>query len=185
MNAPGDHARLNPPATPLEIAAIAENRFALHADLRTWLSLHNGVRAGRAFVGPGGFLPGGYFLLDTEGMRLGQRDMESAIAWSLEDDNVDFVVGGVAHVRWIPLAGTHVGTQLVVDHREGPDFGAVLEIDADAELWGVKRWSGLAGMFAATHHALSTGTPVRDGVGQDVYPQVIEDADGARHVDWR
>ncbi|MFJ2598657.1 SMI1/KNR4 family protein [Streptomyces erythrochromogenes] len=184
-NAPGDHWKLNAPAEPEEIDSISENRFDLHSDLRKWLSIHNGVRAGRAFVGSGGFVPGGYFLLDSKGMCDGQRSMESAVAWSLEDDNVDFVVGGVAHVKWIPIAGTHVGTQLVVDHRDGPDFGAVLEIDADMELWGVKRWDSLTEMFASTYQSLSSGTPVRDAVGQDMNAHLIDDADGMRHIDWR
>ncbi|MEU6212807.1 hypothetical protein ABZ891_23280 [Streptomyces sp. NPDC047023] len=91
----------------------------------------------------------------------------------------------MAHVKWVPIAGTHVGSQLIVDHRDGPDFGAVLEVDADVELWGVKRWDSLTDMFASTYQSLSSGTPVRDAVGEDVEAHFIGDSDGMRHIDWR
>ncbi|MEW2373373.1 hypothetical protein AB0940_28970 [Streptomyces sp. NPDC006656] len=184
-NAPGDFERLNPAAEPKDIISISANRFALHGELQEWLSIHDGVRADRGLTGPGGFIPGGYFLLDAESMRLGQRDMEKAVAWSLEDDLVDFVVGGVAHVRWIPIAETHVGSQLVVDHREGPGFGAILEIDAGLEIWGVQRWGSLVEMFDSTYRALSDGTPVRDVTGDDIRAHVVESPAGPLHVDWR
>ncbi|MFD9371027.1 hypothetical protein ACFWA6_25460 [Streptomyces sp. NPDC060020] len=184
-NAPGDFGRLNPPAHRAEIQNISVNRFGLHADLRELLMLHNGVRADRGLTGPGGFLPGGYFLLGAEDMRSGQRDMEKAVAWSVEDDLVDFVVGGVAHVRWVPIAETHVGSQLVVDHREGPDYGAVREIDASAEVWGIKRWDGLAEMFDATYRALADGTPVIDVVDEEIRAHLTETPDGVVHVEWK
>ncbi|MDJ0386345.1 SMI1/KNR4 family protein [Streptomyces sp. G-G2] len=185
VNAPGDLERFNPAATPKGIVSISENRFALHRELLDLLALHDGVRADRGLTGPGGFIPGGYFLLDAKSMRLGQRDMERAVAWSLEDNLVDFVVGNVAHVMWIPIAETHVGSQLVVDHREGPGFGSILEIDADAEIWGVKRWGSLAEMFETTYRALSDGTPVSDGAGGSIHARVIESPAGVPYVDWQ
>ncbi|MER7469025.1 SMI1/KNR4 family protein [Streptomyces sp. NPDC097981] len=184
-NAPGDIGRLNPAADPNDIRLISANRFALHPELREWLALHDGVRADRGLTGPGGFIPGGYFLLGSESMRLGQRDMEKAVAWSLEEDLVDFVVGNVAHVRWVPIAETHVGSQLVVDHREGPDFGSVLEIDSDLEVWGVKRWASLAEMFDSTYRALSDGTPVSDVAGDEIHSSLVQSPDGAVYVDWQ
>lgn len=184
-NAPGDFGRLNPPANRAEIRAVAANRFSLHADLRELLMLHNGVHADRGLTGPGGFLPGGYFLLGSEEMKSGQRDMEKAVAWSIEDDLVDFVVGGVAHVRWVPIAETHVGSQLVVDHRAGPDYGAVREIDASLEVWGIKRWGSLTEMFDVTYRALADGTPVSDVVDEEIRAHLTKASDGAVHVEWK
>ncbi|GGZ41806.1 hypothetical protein [Streptomyces poonensis] len=134
--------------------------------------------------GPGALLPDGHYPLDAEGMRLGQRDMEREVAWSLEDGNAELVVGAMAHVRWIPLSRTSVGTQLVVDHREGPTEGAVLEIDQDVELWGVLRWKSLAEMFAETVKSLETGRPMVTAIGQEIRAEHVHETDGTRHLVW-
>ncbi|GLV87957.1 hypothetical protein Slala03_76460 [Streptomyces lavendulae subsp. lavendulae] len=184
-NAPGDLERLNPPASSFDITSISENRFPLHPELASWLTTHNGVHTDRGFTGPGGFIPGGYFLLDAEGMKFGQRNMEKEVAWSIEGENIDFVVGSVAHVRWIPIAITHVGTQLVVDHRNGDSFGSILEVDPYLELWGVKRWDGVSQMLESTLRSLTEGTPIQDATEQPLIAEIVEDPQGSRHIEWR
>ncbi|MGI5375218.1 hypothetical protein ACQEV2_13415 [Streptomyces sp. CA-251387] len=184
-NAPDELRVLNPPATPAQIGEIAENRFDLHPELRLWLSRHNGVSTWARPGGPGGLLPGGHYPLDAEGMRLGQRDMEQEVAWSLEDENEEFVVGATAHVRWVPLGRTIVGTQLVVDHREGPTEGAVLEIDQDLELWGVVRWKSVAAMFEETVESLETGRPVVTATGEEIRAEYVHEDDDTWQLVWR
>jgi cell wall assembly regulator SMI1 len=117
-------------------------------------------------------------------MLLGQRDMEQDVAWSQEDDNADFVVGRTAHVKWVPLSSTHVGTQLIVDHREGPTYGAVLEIDQDLELWGVVRWKSLSDMFQETLESLETGRPVVTAIGREIRPETVRESDGTSNIVW-
>ncbi|MFF2427504.1 SMI1/KNR4 family protein [Streptomyces mirabilis] len=184
VNVPDDFGTLNPPATASEIEAITENRFSLAPEIRTWLEHHNGVSTHFRHSGPGGFIPGGHYPVDAERMMLGQRDMEQDVAWSQEDDNADFVVGRTAHVKWVPISSTHVGTQLVVDHREGPTYGAVLEIDQDLELWGVVRWKSLSEMFQETLESLETGRPVVTAIGREIRPETVRESDGTSGVVW-
>lgn len=184
-NAPDELRVLNPPATAGQVSEVAENRFDLHPELRAWLSRHNGVSTWARPGGPGGLLPGGHYPLDAEGMRLGQRDMEQEVAWSLEDDSEESVVGATAHVRWVPLARTLSGTELVVDHREGPTEGAVLEIDQDLELWGVVRWKSVAEMFEETVVSLETGRPVVTATGREIRAEYVHEDDGTWQLVWR
>lgn len=184
VNASDDFGTLNPPATASEIDAIAEDRFSLVPEIRTWLDHHNGVSTHFRHSGPGGFIPGGHYPVDAERMLLGQRDMEQDVAWSQEDDNADFVVGRTAHVKWVPLSSTHVGTQLIVDHREGPTYGAVLEIDQDLELWGVVRCKSLSEMFQETLESLETGRPVVTAIGREIRPETVRESDGTSSVVW-
>jgi cell wall assembly regulator SMI1 len=184
VNASDDFGTLNPPATASEIDAITEDRFSLVPEIRTWLEHHNGVSTHFRHSGPGGFIPGGHYPVDAERMLLGQRDMEQDVAWSQEDDNADFVVGRTAHVKWVPLSSTHVGTQLIVDHREGPTYGAVLEIDQDLELWGVVRWKSLSEMFQETLESLETGRPVVTAIGREIRPETVRESDGTSSVVW-
>jgi cell wall assembly regulator SMI1 len=184
VNASDDFGTLNPPATASEIDAITEDRFSLVPEIRTWLDHHNGVSTHFRHSGPGGFIPGGQYPVDAERMLLGQRDMEQDVAWSQEDDNADFVVGRTAHVKWVPLSSTHVGTQLIVDHREGPTYGAVLEIDQDLELWGVVRWKSLSEMFQETLESLETGRPVVTAIGREIRPETVRESDGTSSVVW-
>ncbi|MFF4351658.1 hypothetical protein [Streptomyces sp. NPDC001530] len=185
VNSPDDLGTLNPPATASEINAIAENRFSLIPEIRTWLGHHNGVSTHLRHSGPGGFLPGGHYPVDAERMTNGLRDMEQDVAWSLEDGNADFVVGATAHVMWVPISSTHTGVELVVDHREGPTYGAVLEIDQDLELWGVVRWKSLSEMFQETLEALETGRPVVTAIGGEIRPETVRASDGTSSVVWR
>ncbi|MET7893577.1 hypothetical protein [Streptomyces mirabilis] len=184
VNAPDDFGTLNPPATASEIDAITEDRFSLVPEIRTWLEHHNGVSTHFRHSGPGGFIPGGHYPVDAARMLLGRRDMEQGVAWSQEDDNADFVVGRTAHVKWVPLSSTHVGTQLIVDHREGPTHGAVLEIDQDLELWGVVRWKSLSEMFQETLESLETGRPVVTAIGRESRPETVRESDGTSNVVW-
>ncbi|GHG91947.1 hypothetical protein [Streptomyces lanatus] len=183
-NASTERHVLNPPATARRIGEIAENRFALDPELRLWLSRHDGVSTWARPGGPGGLLPGGHYPLDAEGMRLGQRDMEQAVAWSLEDGDADSVVGTTAHVRWVPLARTLTGTELVVDHREGPTRGAVLEIDQDLEIWGAVRWKSVAELFEQTVTSLETGRPIVTATGREIRAEYVQEDDGVRQLVW-
>lgn len=184
-HAPDEFRTLNPPATAAQISEVAENRFDLHPELGLWLARHNGVSTWIRPGGPGGWLPGGHYPLDAEGMRLGQRDMEQEVAWSQEDESEESVVGTTAHVRWVPLARTLSGVELVVDHREGPTQGAVLEIDQDAELWGVVRWKSVAEMFEETVVSLETGHPVVTALGREIRAEYVREDDGTSQLVWR
>lgn len=169
-NVPDDFGTLNPPATASEIEAITENRFSLVPEIRTWLEHHNGVSTHFRHSGPGGFIPGGHYPVDAERMMLGQRDMEQDVAWSQEDDNADFVVGRTAHVKWVPISSTHVGTQLIVDHREGRRTAPSWR---STRIWncGVVRWKSLSEMFQETLESLETGRPVVTAIGRRSVPR--------------
>ncbi|WP_328674859.1 hypothetical protein [Streptomyces sp. NBC_00328] len=185
VNAPDDFGTLNPPARASDIDAITENTFPLVPEIRTWLEYHNGVSTHFRHSGPGGFIPGGHYPVDAKRMLLGRRDMEQDVAWSREDGNEDFVVGRTAHTKWVPVSSTHVGTQLIVDHREGLTYGAVLEIDQDLELWGVMRWKSLSEMFQETLEALETGRPVVTATGSEIRPEAVRESDGTSNIVWR
>lgn len=183
-HAPGDFRQLAPPADTELIAAVTENRFELHQDVRTWLALHDGSALDRAGVA-GTFVPTDFPLLGAVGIRDGLRAMEEESARAVEDDEAAACVAGVrADARWLPVALNHTGGRLVVDHREGPAFGAVLELDPSIGLNGVKRWDSLSQLFDSVLDALVHGTPIATASGSKAVPR-IEDTRGLPpHVVW-
>ncbi|MFE7358519.1 hypothetical protein ACFU8Q_36830 [Streptomyces sp. NPDC057543] len=182
-HAPGDFRQLAAPADPRLIAAATGNRFELHPDVRSWLALHDGSALDRASAA-GAFVPTDFPLLGAVGMCDGLRDMEQEVARALEEDEAEFVVGVMADVRWLPVALNHTGGQLVVDHREGPGFGAVLELDPSIGLEGVKRWDSLSHLFDSVLDALVHGAPVATATGRKIVPRIENTGTPLPHVVW-
>ena len=73
----------------------------------------------------------------------------------------------------------------MVDHREGPTEGAVLEIDQDLELWGVVRWQSVAEMFEETVVSLETGRPLPTATGKGIRAEYVHEDDGTSQLVWR
>ncbi|MFF4247460.1 hypothetical protein ACFYY2_23755 [Streptomyces sp. NPDC001822] len=182
-HAPGDFSQLAPPADPRLADAVAGNRFDLHPDVRSWLDLHDGSVIDRV-IAAGAFVPTDFPLLGAARMSDGLRDMEEEVARAVEDDEAEYVVGVTADVRWLPVALNHTGGQLVVDHREGPGFGAVLELDPSVGLNGVKRWDSLSHLFTSVLDALTEGSPVPTATGRKAVPRIEADGVPLAHVVW-
>ncbi|MFI8005890.1 hypothetical protein [Streptomyces sp. NPDC086010] len=182
-HAPGDFGQLAPPADPRMVDGIAPDRFDLHPDVRSWLGLHDGSAVDRVLAA-GAFVPTAFPLLGAARMRDGLRDMEEEVARAAEDDETEYVVGVTAHPRWLPVALDHTGGQLVVDHRDGPGYGAVLELDPSIGLNGVKRWDSLSHLLEAVLEALADGSPVPTATGRKAVPRIEADGVPLPHVVW-
>ncbi|MGX4689009.1 hypothetical protein [Streptomyces sp. JNUCC 63] len=182
-HAPGDFRQLAPPAEPALITAVTENRFELHPDIRSWLALHDGSALDPRLAA-GAFVPTDFPLLGAVDMRNGLRDMEEEVARAQEEGEAEYVVGVMADVRWLPVALNHTGGQLVVDHREGPGFGAVLELDPSIDVNGVKRWDSLSHLFDSVLDALVHGTPVTTASGARSVPRIEDTGNSLPHVVW-
>ncbi|WP_445526695.1 hypothetical protein [Streptomyces cyslabdanicus] len=182
-HAPGDFRQLAPPAEPALVTAVAENRFEPHPDVRSWLALHDGSALDPT-PAAGAFVPTDFPLLGAAGMCVGLRDMEEEVARALEEDEAEYVVGVTADVRWLPVAMNHTGGQLVVDHREGPGFGAVLELDPSIDVNGVKRWDSLSHLFDSVLDALVHGTPIATASGARSVPRIEDTGNSLPHVVW-
>ncbi|MFF7139702.1 SMI1/KNR4 family protein [Streptomyces nodosus] len=184
-HAPGDFRQLAPPAEPARAAAVTENRFQPHPDVLSWLALHDGSALDPRSAA-GAFVPTDFPLLGAAGMRDGLREMAEEVARAQEEGEAEYVVGVMADVRWLPVAMNHTGGQLVVDHREGPGFGAVLELDPSIGLDGVKRWDSLSHLLDSVLDALVHGTPVATagaGGARNV-PRVEDTGNPLPHVVW-
>jgi hypothetical protein len=61
---------------------------------------------------------------------------------------------------WVPFAATSTGEYLVVDHREGPGYGAVVRFDPEAGDGGERCWPDLLALVAELADALESGEPL-------------------------
>lgn len=182
-HAPGDHRQLMPPADPERAAVLASGRFRVHEDVLVWLSVHDGSQRDPV-PAAGAFVPQDFPLLGVSGMAQGLADMVEEVERAVEDGDEEFIVGLEADERWLPVAMNHTGGRLVVDHRPGGGYGAVLEVDPSIGVNGVKRWDSLSHMFGAVLEALRTGSALVTGSGVKTVPRVEEPGDALPHVVW-
>ncbi|MFF0459164.1 SMI1/KNR4 family protein [Streptomyces mexicanus] len=117
-HAPEDHHALRPGASGAEISELEEKiGFPLHGDLKSLLSMHNGVTPRRSSTQAGAFLLG-YSLLDTAGILGWQQNLADTAREAVEEGYEDEVIGRTAHERWVPFAQSLTGDLLFVDHRD-------------------------------------------------------------------
>ncbi|MFF7098099.1 hypothetical protein ACFY9A_37795 [Streptomyces rubradiris] len=117
-------------------------------------------------------------------MRQGLRDMEEEVARAMSEGDEDYVVGTMADVCWVPVAANHTGGQLVVDHRDGPGHGSVLEVDPSIGLEGVRRWDSLSHLFDSVLDALVHSRALLSGSGVPAVPRVHATGPAGPHVVW-
>ncbi|MFJ1600537.1 hypothetical protein [Streptomyces sp. NPDC088261] len=182
-HAPGDYGQLLPPADPDAIAELAAGRVRAHDDVLAWLSRHDGSQRDPRLAA-GAFIPRDFPLLGAVGMTLGLADMAEAVEQAVEDGDEEFVVGVEAHTHWLPVARNHTGGLLVVDHRPGEGYGAVLEVDPSVGVNAVRRWDSPRQMFTSVLAALRDGSPVTSGSGVSAVPLIEEPNEGLPHVRW-
>jgi cell wall assembly regulator SMI1 len=116
-HAPEDHHALRPGASGAEISELEEKiGFPLHGDLKSLLSMHNGVTPRRSSTQAGAFLLG-YSLLDTAGILEWQQNLADTAREAVEEGYEEEVIGRTAHERWVPFAQSLTGDLLFVDHR--------------------------------------------------------------------
>lgn len=137
-HAPEDFAALRGPASGRDIAAVTE-AFSPHPFLVALLSAHDGIEwsSGAQLLPRFGLLPAARM-----------AGWEAAGA-------------GPESKWWVPFAATSTGEYLVVDHREGPGYGAVLRFDPESGDGGESCWPDLLSLIAELADALESGEPLR------------------------
>ncbi|MEO3782867.1 SMI1/KNR4 family protein [Actinocorallia sp. B10E7] len=180
-NAPGNFARLNPPAEPAVIAAAEEalgREFP--EDLRRILLLRNGTnehdQSGKYHHGAG-FLPEFTALLPAERIA-GIHAMRVEIMQGLMEDEEEFeewALGNWWHPGWLPIADASTADGLFIDQRGGTDHGSVGHFvhDDSARL---NLWPSLAAML---HDVADAVEGVRDV--PSLQPSVWE----GQFLEWR
>lgn len=129
--------------------------------------------------------PGGHVPYDVEALKGGPAYM----AEMLEEFHDEFgeapeewVMSPWADLWWLPVAGTHTGENLLIDHRPGVTYGNIIEIDHEVGDVPAARWKDLGEMIRLMAESLETGAPMPYS---DRYQQVHrpnEDAPG--HLNW-
>ncbi|MBM9504900.1 hypothetical protein [Actinacidiphila acididurans] len=137
-HAPEDFAALRGPATGQDIAAVTE-AFSLHPFLVALLSAHDGIE----WSSGAQLLP-----------RFGLLPASRMAGWKAAG-------AGPEAEWWVPFAATSTGEYLVVDHREGPGYGAVLRFDPESGHGGESCWPDLLSLVAELADALESGEPLR------------------------
>ncbi|WTX00995.1 hypothetical protein OG216_47085 (plasmid) [Streptomycetaceae bacterium NBC_01309] len=200
-HAPDSHATLRPGATPEQLVVLKTRLgFAPHPQLAALLALHNGASpvAGRpSNASGGGFLPFGHRLSDVDAIvraseatkdqaaDLGQPSVSDLVADADADADDEFADEGLhdspeAHVAyWVPLSDTVTGAAIFVDHRPGPCYGHVYEIDfangGMPEFWAVD----VANLFGTL-----TDTWENGGSFRGHRPAATTTPEGRRVLDW-
>ncbi|MFE2543489.1 SMI1/KNR4 family protein [Actinacidiphila glaucinigra] len=138
-HAPADFAALRRPVSDRELADVTDS-FALHHQLMALLSAHNGSEE----TSDTGYLLPRHTLLSAAQMAR-HRPVSAApeARW------------------WVPLAITGTGEYLVVDHRPGPGYGAVLQVDHEVGVAGRKAWPSLLALVTELSGVLESGTPLK------------------------
>jgi len=138
-HAPEDFAALRGPASARDIAAVT-GAFPPHPFLVALLSAHDGSE-----------WSSGAELLPRYGLLPAARMAD----WRAADS------GGPEAEWWVPFAATSTGEYLVVDHRQGPGYGAVLRFDPESGAGGERYWPDLLGLIAELADVLESGGPLR------------------------
>ncbi len=166
-NTPATAAQVNPPATAEEAAALetAIGR-ALPEELTQWLRQANGMDE-RAML-----LPQSYAPLSVEGV-LACWKICVGIAPGPDDSDVRDALGkpagsGSFHFldTFVPVGRDIMGYALIVDLRNGPRHGCVMEWDSVHGADNPPLWSGVGAMLTDVAEALEHSTPAGAGVMQ-------------------
>ncbi|THA57796.1 hypothetical protein E6P78_30890 [Streptomyces sp. A0958] len=182
-HAPGDFRQMMPPADPAQIDALAAGTFRVHEDVLVWLSIHDGSQRDPVSAA-GAFVPSDFPLLGVSAMVQGLTGMIEEVERAVADGDEEFIVGLEAHELWLPVARNHTGGELVVDHRPGGNYGAVLEVDPSIGVVGAKRWDSLSHMFGSVLGALQNTSVLVTGSGVKTAPRIEDSGDGLPHVVW-
>ncbi|MEU8901616.1 SMI1/KNR4 family protein [Nocardia sp. NPDC048505] len=164
---PAARAALRPPAASAEIDRL-ETEFGcpLHPELRALLRRNNGAantRYGDRLERTGAFLPGGYQLIDADGIIAAHHSSVDIMRRVLTPElwQEDELYGHMH--QWATIAHSVAGGALIIDHRPGPAYGHVYEIGigsgtTEGTLWG----TSLAAFVRRVANALNTRSAFRD-----------------------
>ncbi|MEV4683128.1 SMI1/KNR4 family protein [Streptomyces kurssanovii] len=178
----GALSALRPPASEEAVQSLQDAvPYPLHPHLVQWLGLHDG---GSAPVWPsGGFVPYG-----TESLKCGPGAMADMLEefhdQFTEEEIQDLGLTPWAHPFWLPIAGTNTGESLLIDHRPGDTYGAVLEIDYDLDFWGEVRWKNLGEMIRLMAESLEAGSPLPYSREYSLVRQ-LDGEPAARRLAWK
>jgi cell wall assembly regulator SMI1 len=149
-HAPRTAETLRPPTSPDAIAALeAELSLALHHDVRTLLTWHDGAKSSDE-VSAFELLPS-YQFLSIDNIRsewVTQRNLAARIA------------GFIWNLAWIPIATDNCSRLLLIDHSTDPSHGHCFIWDPENYYWAHDnwRWPSVAAAVEATMEALEQGT---------------------------
>lgn len=158
----GALAALRPPASEEAVRSLQDAvPYPLHPHLLAWLAIHGGAPMYDAPVWPGGHVP-----YDVEALKGGPAYMAEMLEEfhdQFGEDPAHWAMYPWADPLWLPVAGTHTGESLVVDHRPGDTYGNVIEIDYESNEVTAVRWKSLGEMIVLMADSLETGP---DGGGR-------------------
>lgn len=152
----GTLLELHPPASEEAVQSLRRViPHPLHPHLVQWLGIHAGAPLYDAPVWPGGHVP-----YDLETLMAGPAYMAEMLEeWEeqRDEDPEVWIQEPWADPLWLPVAGTHTGESLVVDHRPGDGFGTVIEIDYEGNEVVAARWRSLGEMIRLMADSLESG----------------------------
>ncbi|MER5991461.1 SMI1/KNR4 family protein [Streptomyces viridosporus] len=175
-------SELHPPASEEALQSLQDAiPYPLHPHLVQWLRIHDGYNA--PIWPPGGFIPYG-----TESLKGGPGAMADMLEefhdQFTEEEVQDLGLTPWADPLWLPIAGTNTGESLLIDHRPGDTYGAVLEIDYDLDFWGEVRWKSLGEMIRLMAESLEAGSAMPYSREYSLVPQV-DGEPSARYLNWK
>lgn len=157
---PAAHAALEPPASPAELAAVADAMGRpLPEDLVSWLKLCNGIRRENGSVN---LLPVFYTPMPCDEM-LGRRRMLRKV-FADQDRDAEHDPAGSYSFDWLdaflPIGDAGTDIELFVDLRDGDLFGCIGEIASDGE-YVRPYWPSTTAMLSDVAEAFAFNRPVR------------------------
>ncbi|MFD8023956.1 SMI1/KNR4 family protein [Streptomyces lavendulae] len=162
LNAPETAAAVLPPVTSeVRDRHLSAIPMAIHPDLKSFYSLSDGTARLTEGGAPAAFLPPRYAPYGIERVVRAYAHMLDTVAYEVENGRSSLTIGLVAHREWLPFAASSSGDELVLDHRQGETYGAVLEFD-ESKGGYVPVWTSFRKMLAEINSAvLGRGTAGR------------------------
>ncbi|WP_405801572.1 SMI1/KNR4 family protein [Streptomyces sp. NBC_01506] len=176
-----------PPASSEEAVQVLQDAipYPLHPHLVQWLRIHGGAPMNDAPMNDAPVWPGGHVPYDVEALKRGpdyMREMLEEFHDEFGEDPEEWVMSPWADPLWLPVAGTHTGESLLVDHRPGDTYGNIIEIDYESNEVTAVRWKSLGEMIRLMAQSLETGTPVPYSHRYSRVPQLNEGPPS--HLTW-
>ncbi|OIJ85832.1 SMI1/KNR4 family protein [Streptomyces colonosanans] len=175
-------SKLHPPASQEAIRSLQDAiSYPLHPHLVQWLGIHGGAPMYDAPIWPGGYVP-----YDVEALKGGPEYMEEMLDEFNEQRDEDpetWILDPWADPLWLPIAGTHTGESLLIDHRPGDTYGNIIEIDYEDNEVTAVRWKSLGEMIRLMAESLESGSPMPCSPQYSLVPQLDEGPPS--YLNWR
>ena len=151
--APSTFNAIRPPVGGEKLTlALSKIPVHIHPDVTAFYSLSDGTASLMEGGSPSAFIPRAYAPYNLEQLSSAYAHMASTVAYE-NSLGRSYQIGMTAHPEWVPFAVSAAGDELLLDHRDGETYGAILEFDESQGRY-VEAWTSMGAMLMEMDHAV-------------------------------